>query len=117
VSAIDANHESLTTRSAHACEQRIPRAMVLRAVGPCARETPFQEAQVMHSVDVELLPSMRRAALALAADLKRKQALDAIPDAVVVRLCDARSPGPVDELDEALLEDCAHEIVIHLVNI
>jgi hypothetical protein len=115
VSAIDANHESLTTRSAHACEQRIPRAMVLRAVGPCARETTFQDAQVMHSVDVELLPSMRRAALALAADLKRRQALDA--DAVVVRLCDARSPGPVEELDVALLEDCAHEILIHLINI
>src|SRR2546425_777515 len=87
--------------------------MVLRAIGTRAGEPTVQHAQLMHAVDVELLPSMRRTTLTIAADLKAEQALDVTSDAVVVRLDDSRAPGFVDELDEMLFKDRAREIVIH----
>ena len=46
----------------------------------------------MDVIDVELFPSLGRAALILAANLKPEQALDAMPDAVVMRL--ERPLGP-----------------------
>src|ERR1700730_18164778 len=74
------------TRSGHAREQRVPRAMVLCAIGPRASEPTFQHAQLPYLIDVELSPSMRCTALTLAADLKPKQSLAATPESVVVRL-------------------------------
>jgi hypothetical protein len=87
--------------------------MVLRAIGPCANEPTFQHAQLADLIDVELLPAMRRTAVTLAADLKTEQALEATSDPVVVRLDDSGASGFVDELDETLVTDRAHEIVIH----
>ena len=87
--------------------------MVLRAIGPRAGKPAVQHAQLADLSDVELLPSMRRTALALAADLKTEQTLDAMSDAIVVRLDGSGPPGSVDELDETLVNDRANEIVIH----
>ena len=81
--------------------------MMLRAVGPCASEPTFQHAQVVDLIDVELSPSMRCAALALAADLKAEQALDGTTDPVVVRLDGSRASDFVYELDETLVNDRA----------
>ncbi len=66
-------------------------------------------------IDVELSPSMRRAALTLTANLKTEQALDATSNPIVVRLNSGAS-CLVDELDEMLAADCVHEIVIHLLS-
>lgn len=63
--------------------------------------------------DIELLPSARRTALTLAADLKAEQTLDTAPDPVVVRLDDSAAPGFVDKLDETRVDNRAHEIVVH----
>lgn len=87
--------------------------MVLRSIGPRASEPTFQHAQLTDLVEVELLPSVRCTALTLSADLIAKQALDAASDAVVVGLDDSRSSDFVDKLDEALVNNRAHEIVIH----
>jgi hypothetical protein len=87
--------------------------MLLRAIGPCASEPTFQHAQLADLIDVELLPSVRRTALALTADLKPEETLDATSDPVVVRLNDSGSSAFIDELDETLINDRAHEIVIH----
>jgi hypothetical protein len=65
-------------------------------------------------IDVELFPSMRCPALTLTANLKTEQALDVTSNPVVVRLDDSGASGFIDELDEVLAADCAHEIVIHL---
>lgn len=64
-------------------------------------------------IDVELFPSMRCAALTLTASLKTEHALDATSNPVVVRLDDSGASGFVDELDQMLAADCAHELVIH----
>ena len=64
-------------------------------------------------IDVELFPSMRCAALTLAADLKTEQALDVTSNAVVVRLDDSGASGLIDELDETLINDRTDEIVVH----
>lgn len=89
--------------------------MALRAVGPCAGEPSLQDVQLMHLVDLELLPSMRRAASTLAADLKAEEELDAMLDAVIVRLDGPGSSDSVDELNETFVDDRADEIVIHCV--
>jgi hypothetical protein len=89
--------------------------MVLRTIGPSASEPTFQHAQTADSIDVEPLPSMRRAASTIAADLISEQRLDTMSDSVVVRLDDAEASGFVDELDQALVNDRADEIVIHLL--
>jgi hypothetical protein len=103
----------LSNTSGHAREQRIPRAVVLRTISPSTGKSTLQDAQAPDLIDVELLPSVRRTALTLTADLKSEQALDATPDAVVVRLDDAVTPAFVDKLDETLVNDRAYEIVIH----
>jgi len=64
-------------------------------------------------IDVELSPSTRPSALTLATDLKPEQALGATTDSVVVRLDGSHGPDFVHELDETLLNDRAHDIVIH----
>ena len=64
-------------------------------------------------VDVEVPPTMRRAALTLAADLETEQRLGATADSIVVRLDDSRASGLIDELDETLIIDRTHEIVVH----
>jgi hypothetical protein len=87
--------------------------MMLRRIGPCTSEPTLQDAQVADLIEVELFPSMRCAAVTLAADLKTEQALDATSNAVVVRLDDSGASGCVDELDEMLAANCAHELVIH----
>jgi len=51
--------------------------------------------------------------LTLAANLKPEQALDAMPDAVVMRLDDSGASCLVGELDESLIGDRAHEILFH----
>jgi hypothetical protein len=86
---------------------------VLRAVGSCAGEPTIEHAQVMYLLDLELLPSVRRTAPTLAADLKTEQALDAASDPIVVRLDDSGASSFVHEFDEALVSNRAHEIVIH----
>ena len=63
--------------------------------------------------DVELFPSIRRAAVTLAANLKTEEALDVTSNPVVVRLDDSGASGFVDELDEVLAADYMHELVIH----
>ena len=89
--------------------------MMLRAVGPCASEPTFKHAQLEDPIGVELPPSMRCAASTLAADLKPEQTLDATTDPVVVRLHRSRASSLVYELDEALVNDRPHEVVIHRV--
>jgi hypothetical protein len=64
-------------------------------------------------IDVELFPSMRCAAPTLTADLKTEQALDVTSNPVVVRFDDSGASGFVDELDETLITDRTHEIVVH----
>ena len=64
-------------------------------------------------VDVEVPPTMRRAALPLAADLETEQRLGATADSIVVRLDDSRASGLIDQLDETLIIDRTHEIVVH----
>jgi hypothetical protein len=87
--------------------------MVLRAIGPRTGKRTVQHAQLTDLRDFKLFPSMRRTALTLAADLKTEQGLDATMDSVVVRLDDTGASGFVDELDETLVNNRAHEIVIH----
>ena len=87
--------------------------MVLRTVGPDTRESALQHAQTADSIDVELLPSVGRTTLTLAADLKSEQALDTMPDAVVMGLDDADTSAFVNELDETLVNDRAYEIAVH----
>jgi hypothetical protein len=100
-------------RSRDAGEQPVPGAMVLRAVGPRAGKPTLQHAQPADLIEIEQLPSMRCTASTLAADLKPEQTLDAVLDAVVMRLDDSRSSGPIDELEQSLANDRAHELVIH----
>ena len=64
-------------------------------------------------IDVELFPSMRCPALTLTANLKTEQALDVTSNPVVVRLDDSIASGFIDELDETLVNDRTHEIVVH----
>ena len=64
-------------------------------------------------IDVELFPSMRRAALTITANLKTEEALDLTSNPVIVRLDDSGASGFVNELDEILAADCVHELVIH----
>jgi hypothetical protein len=87
--------------------------MLLGASDPRASEPTLQHPQLMHLLDLELLPSVRRAALTVAADLKAEQGLYATSDPIVVRLDDSGASGFVDEFDETLVNDRAHEILIH----
>src|SRR5439155_19822741 len=87
--------------------------MMLHAVGSRAGELTLQHAQLPDLSNVELLPAMRCTALALTADLKTEQTLDATPDAVVVRFDDSNCSELVDELDEILADDRSHEFVVH----
>jgi hypothetical protein len=64
-------------------------------------------------IDVELFPSMRCPASTLTANLKTEQALDVTSNPVVVRLDDSGASGLIDELDETLISDRTHEIVLH----
>jgi hypothetical protein len=89
--------------------------MLLLAIGAGPRKSTIQHAQLTHPVDVELLPSVRRATAALTADLIAKQTLHAGSNAVVVRLDDPRPAGSVHELEETFVNDCADEFLIHEV--
>jgi hypothetical protein len=100
-------------RSGHTREEDVPRAMMLRAIGPRAGESTFQHAQLTNLSDVELLPSARRTALTGAADLKAEQTLGATPDPIVVRLDDSVAIGFVDKFDETLVDNRAYEVVVH----
>jgi hypothetical protein len=82
--------------------------MVLRAIGPSTSEPTLQNAQMADLIDVELLPSVPRTALTLAVNLKPEQGFDAMLDPIVMRLNNSRASGFVDELDEALVDNCAH---------
>src|SRR5439155_18572652 len=97
--------------SSDAREQRVPRPMMLHAVGSRAGELTLQHAQLPDLSNVELLPARRCTALALTADLKTEPTLDATPDAVVVRFDDSNCSELVDELDEILADDRSHEFV------
>ena len=59
---------------------------------------------------------MRCAAVTLATGLETEQALDATSNAVVLRLDDSGPSGLIDELDEMLAVNCAHELVIHAIH-
>jgi hypothetical protein len=87
--------------------------MVLSAIGTSAGEPTVQNAQMTHSVDVELLPSMRRTTFTVTADLKAEQRVDAVSNTVVVRLDYPGSADFVNELDETLAVNRADELVIH----
>src|SRR5262249_62033981 len=87
--------------------------MLLGAVGACAGESSLEQAHVGHLIDVELLPAVRRPAPACAAQLIPEHRFDATTDAVVVGFDDAGPSGFVDERDETLLDDRAHELGIH----
>jgi hypothetical protein len=99
--------------SAYAREQRIPGAMVLDTVGASTRESPLEHAQASDVIDVEPLPSVRRTAATLAADLKSQQTLHAAPEAVVMGFDNADTSTFVDELDDTLVTDRTHELRIH----
>ena len=64
-------------------------------------------------IDIELLPSMRCPALTVTANLKPEQALDVTSNPIVVRFDDSGASGLIDELDETLISDRTHEIVVH----
>jgi hypothetical protein len=87
--------------------------MMLRTVGARTSEPTFKHAQVTDLLDVEMFPAMRRAALTLAGHLKAEQHLGATADSIVVRLDDSGSSGLIHELDETLVIDRTHEIVVH----
>jgi len=82
--------------------------MVLRGVGPSTGEATLENAEMAHLLDVELLPSVPRTALTLAANLKPEQRFDAMSDPVVMRLNNSRRSGFVGELDETLVDNRAH---------
>ena len=82
--------------------------MVLRGIGPSASERTLENAEMANLVDVELLPSVPRTALTLAANLKPEQGFDAMSDPVVMRLNNSRASGFVGELDETLVDNRAH---------
>jgi RHH-type rel operon transcriptional repressor/antitoxin RelB len=67
-------------------------------------------------IDVEVFPPMRCATLTVTGKLKTEQALNITSSPVVVRLDDSGASGFVDELDEILVADSVHEIVIHLLS-
>jgi hypothetical protein len=94
--------------SGYAREQRVPRAMVLRAIGPSTSEPTLENAEMADLIDVELLPSVPRTALTLAANLKPEQGFDAMSDPVVMRLNNSRASGFVHEFDETLVDNRAH---------
>jgi hypothetical protein len=87
--------------------------MVLRRIGPSTGEPTLEHAELAYLLDLELLPSVRCAALALAANLEPEQGLDAMSDPVVMRLDNSRASGFVDELDEMLVDNRTREFVIH----
>jgi hypothetical protein len=99
--------------SRHAREQRVPRAMVLCAVGPCPSKPASQDAKLADLIDVELLPSMCRAAVTFPVELKAEQRFDTTPNTVVMRLDDPSASAFVDELDKPLVTDRADEVVVH----
>jgi hypothetical protein len=94
--------------SGYAREQRVPRAMVLRDIGPSTSEPTLENAEMADLIDVELLPSVPRTALTFAANLKPEQGFDAISDPVVMRLNKSRASGFVHEFDETLVDNRAH---------
>jgi hypothetical protein len=87
--------------------------MVLRGIGPSTSERTLENAEMVNLVDVELFPSVPRTALTLAANLKPEQGFDAMSDPVVMRLNNSRASGFVGELDETLVDNRAHQFVIH----
>ena len=87
--------------------------MMLRAVGPCTGKPTYQDAKLADLTDVELLPSMCRAAVTLPVELKTEQGFDATPDTVVMRFDDSIASAFVDEFDELLVNDRAHEVIVH----
>ncbi len=86
--------------------------MALHAVCARAREPTLEHGQTANPIDVKLLPATRRSASTLAADLKAEQALNPVPDPVVVRLDDSRMSRGVHELDETLVSNRACEFVV-----
>jgi len=94
--------------SGYAREQRVPRAMVLCDIGPSTNEPTLENAEMADLIDVELLPSVPRTALTLAANLKPEQGFDAMSDPVVMRLNNSRASGFVHEFDETLVDNRAH---------
>ena len=88
--------------------------MALRRISPCPGKPTLQHAQLTDPVDVELFPPMRRPAATLATDLEAEQTLDATMDAVVMGLDDPDSSDSINEFDQVLVSNRAHEIVIHL---
>ena len=93
-------------------EQRVPGSMVLSLVGPCFGEPTFQYVQRPDRVDVELFPSMRRTTATLATDLKAEQKLHATANAVVMRFDDSDLSDSAHELDQTLVGNRTHELVI-----
>jgi hypothetical protein len=92
----------------YAREQRVPRAMVLRAIRPSTSKPALKNAEMAHLLDLELLPSVPRTALTHAANLKPEQGFDAMSHPVVMRLNNSRACGFIDELDEMLVNNRAH---------
>ena len=94
-------------------EQRVPRRMLLLAIGTRARKSMLKDAQLMHLRDREPFPTPGRSTSASAAELVAEKAYDATSDAVVVWLHDSLLSKSVDELDETLLSNRPHQLRIH----
>jgi hypothetical protein len=101
-------------RSPDAREEHVPVTMVLRRISSRATKCPIKHSQLIDVRDHELLPAVRRAAVARSADLIHEQALDASADAIVVRLGDPGSARLVDEFDQMLPAHRLHKILIHI---
>jgi len=99
--------------SGHAGEQGVPLGVILVAISARTGEVLIEHSQLPHARDLEPLPTVRRTATAVAADLIREDLFDAAADAVIVRLNDARMTAFVDELDEALFTYRGEKLQIH----
>lgn len=108
----DSNMRRATALLRDAREQRVPRRMLLLAIGTRARKSTLKDAQLMHLRDREPFPTVRRSTSASAAELVAEKVFDATSDAVVVWLHGSRSSNFVHELDETLLSDRADQLWI-----
>ena len=94
-------------------KEHIPSPVLLIAIAaPSPRESLFQNAQVMNVCEVEIPPTALSAACG-SRSREGQKALDAVLDAVVMRLRDSDATRFVGELDETLLANGAHEVCVH----
>src|SRR4030095_14235371 len=99
------------SRSLDTGKEHIPCPVVLTAIAARAGESLFQSPQATNVCETEVSPTeLSTRALA---QLEGQKALDAVLDAVVMRLRDSDRTRLVGELDETLLANGAHQICVH----